>query len=242
MNRTESNSTTATAPTPAGQPAEGVRTTVSMLLFLHLAALAIGVASSAMPLSGLRNKLGDVPVRAYLAMLHMDLAYNYSLTPRSEPDKNDPLLQNPFVENVELELNWQRVTNPDATRITLPAPDVWPGIRRQRFRNLAHVVAGQIGDQDFEGVLPLAVARALLADAGITEGTHRFRSRRQTLVDRHQAHSIDPADSDPGHATRFTNVYEADVVFFRGEASLVKAVAAGQAAPVQTAPPVSGEP
>lgn len=239
MNPSEPNNETTLA--PAGHPAQGVRTAVSLLLFLHLAALVIGVACNALPLSGLRNKLGDVPMRAYLAMLHMDLAYTYQLTPQFEPDRNDPFLLYHYIEDVELELNWQRQTNPEARRIMLPAADTWPGIRRQRYRNLAHVIGGQIGDEDIEGVLPLAVAGALLADQGISEGTHRFRCRRQFLVDRHQAHSIDPADSDPGHTSRRTNVYEADLVFYEGTLSLVKAVAAGQAAPVQKEPPVSKE-
>ncbi len=220
----------------AEEPTQGVRTAISLLLFLHLAVLAVGVASNTLPLSGLRNKLGDVPVRPYLAVLNMDLGYNYHLTPDFERDANDPFALYHYVEDVEVELNWQGQPNPEVRRIVIPAADTWPGIRRRRYRNLARFIGAQIGDEDFEGVLPHVVAGSLLAEQGVTEGTHRVRSRRQFLVERERAGSIDPADSDPRHPSRFTTAYEANLVFFQGTLSLIKVVDAGQAAPVRKGP------
>ncbi len=234
MNASDPND--AGPPGSAEQPTQGVRTTVSLLLFLHLAVLAVGVASNTLPLSGLRNKLGDVPVRPYLAALNMDLGYNYHLTPDFERDANDPFVLYHYIEDVEVELDWQGQTNPEARRTVLPAADTWPGIRHRRYRNLARFIGGQIGDEDFEGVLPYAVAVSLLAEQGVAEGTHRIRSRRQFLVEREGAGSIDPAGSDPSHPSRFTTAYEANLVFFQGTLSLIKAVDAGQAAPVRKGP------
>ena len=223
-------------PSLAQKPTQGVQTAVSLLLFLHLAALAVGVASNTLPLSCLRNKLGDVPVRHYLAALNMDLGYNYHLTPEFERDANDPFALYHYIEDVEVELDWQGQPNPEARRIVLPAADTWPGIRHRRYRNLARFIGQQIGDEDYEGVLPHALAVSLLADRGIAEGTHRIRSRRQFLIEREGAGLIDPAESDPSHPSRFTTAYEANLVFFQGTLSLIKAVAAGQAAPVRKEP------
>ena len=47
---------------------------------LILAAVLLAVLANAGPVSELRSKLGDVPMRLYLQALHMDSAYNFHLT------------------------------------------------------------------------------------------------------------------------------------------------------------------
>jgi hypothetical protein len=203
---------------------EGQRTTVSFLLFVHLFALFVAVASNAGPVSPLRRALRVPFLMPYLQMTHMDLAYNFHLTHATEWDTD---------HMVEIE-TWPAV--PSSERMALPEEGIWPGIRTARFQNLSRNMALLVGQEERESVLPLAVSRGLFAQRGISSGRYRFRLVRHFLVDMEGAASMDPARRDPFHASRYSRVYEADLKFAGGQLLINKAAAAGETAPTIGSP------
>ena len=206
-------------------PSEGLRTVISFLLFVHLFALGVAIASNAAPVSALRRQLRDVPfVRPYLQLFQMDLGYNFHLTYSEEFDTD---------HFFELELGGQQASGPETTKILLPPSGLRPPIRRDRYHNLALNAARLMGDDQFESLLPKAIAKRLLAEANVTEGTHRIRCRRHYLLTRAMVGSTDPRVRDPFAAGRYGTVYEADVFFDdQGELQIVKTASASETAPV----------
>jgi hypothetical protein len=212
-----------TAP-PASLP-QSVRTLISFLLFLHLFALGVAVASNAGPVSPLRRALRRAPfVRPYLQWLQMDLAYNYHLTFGSELDCD---------HFVEIELDWKGRSDPRATTLALPEQSMWPRERVKRYHNLTLSMASFEGQSAVESLLPHAVSRRLLAERGITSGAHRFRLRRHMLLPMQDAASTSPAIRDPFGARRYQTALEYDLAFARGELLVSKAAEARETAPVE---------
>ena len=220
--------TAAGVPADAALPSEGVRTLVSFLLFVHLFALMVAVASNAGPVSAMRRALREAkPLIAYLQLLHMDLAYNFHLTHATEWDTDHFL---------EIERDWKGQPDANAARLKLPEPGGLPGIRAQRYHNLARNLAGLVGQDEAESILPYAISRGLLAQHGITGGRHRFRCRRHFLLEMREAALIDPADRDPFHSRRYGNVYEADLKFVGGQLLINKVAGAAETAPAARSP------
>lgn len=211
---------------PEGMPSQGVRTFITFLLFLHLFALFVAVASNFRPVSPLRMQLREVPlVTPYLQALHMDLAYNYHLTYATELDID---------HYFELDLNSAGAGSKEAnTTLGFPAPDLGIGLQAQRYRNLALNAAQLVENDDQDGILPKAVARRLLLEQGIDAGTHRLRLQRHLLVAREALDSPDPARSDPNSPSYFATAYEADVKLLDGELYLNKTAEIGESAPVE---------
>lgn len=211
----------------ASLPTQGTRTAVSFLLFLHLFALLVAVASNARPVSPLRNQLRAVPAIApYLQLLHMDLAYNYHLTFGTEFDTD---------HFIELELHRGNSDSPaQGERLVFPASDAGSDLRAQRYRNLTLTAANLIGNDEFGGLIPRAIARRLLVEHSIDEGTHRVRLRRHLLQPPEAVDSPDPQRSDPYDDSYYANAYEADVRFFDGELFLTGVASTGETAPVES--------
>jgi len=188
-------------------PDEGMRTWISLLLLFHLAALLIALLSNAGPVSALRNQLGEVPgVQSYLQLLQMDLAYNYHYTYGLEADDD---------HRVEIEVNWTGESNPEAQVLEFPDPHATPPARYRRQRNLVSLLARLVLQENDQRkhTLPHAVAKSLLLENGITEGTHRLRCVRIASQLMPQATSADPEQRDP-LSDRYTRViYEADLAF-----------------------------
>jgi hypothetical protein len=202
-----------------------LRTIISFLLFLHLFALTVAVASNAGPVSALRRGLRRAPlVRPYLQLFEMDLAYNYHLTFGSEMDCD---------HFVEMELDWQGRSDPKAGRLVLPEPSLRPRSRRKRYHNLALSMAGLEGQDAVESLLPLTVSKTLLAEQGITSGTHRFRLRRQMLLRMRDVNSMTPSLRDPYDPRHYATVFEYDVAFAGGELLINRAAEARETAPVE---------
>jgi hypothetical protein len=202
-----------------------MRTMISFLLFLHLFALGVAVASNAGPVSPLRRGLRRAPlVRPYLQLFEMDLAYNYHLTFGSEMDCD---------HFVEVELDWKGQTEPQASRLVLPEPSLNPPLRRKRYHNLALSMAGLEGQDAVESLLPLTSSRTLLAERGITTGTHRFRLRRQLLLPRREMASLNPSLRNPYHPRHYATVFEYDLAFAGGELLINRAADARETAPVE---------
>jgi len=203
-----------------------LRTAITMLLFLHLFALFVAVASNAAPVSALRLGLRRVPgMVPYLQMLHMDLGYNYHLT------YNDSLDYDHFAEIREGGPQHPGGSGPLVVRS--PDPELQPGIRRRRYLNLNQAMARRAQEEELAGLLPLAVSRTLLAENGITSGVYRFRCRPHFALSRDDLESKDADRHDPMSPRTYDTVYQADVFFAGDEVQLVKAATPRETAPVK---------
>jgi hypothetical protein len=206
-----------------GAPSQTARTAISFFLFAHLFALFVAVASNANPVSALRNQLSETPLLVpYLQMLHLDLAYNYHLTYGTEFDT---------AHRIALEPN--RADSDAGKGETLIFPDARAGLRGQRQRNLTLGAARLVGDDELEGLLPRAIARRMLAERQIDDGSHRLRLQRHLLQARQSVEGPDAALADPEDASYYRDAYEADLQFFDGELFLTGAADAGETAPVE---------
>jgi hypothetical protein len=203
-------------------PPQGVRTTLSLLLVIHLFALLVAVASNFLPVSPMRAQLRDVPlVRPYLQLLHMDLAYNYHLTYATEVDFDHRLVI-------------QLAGDAPEEAIVLPT-GLWPPVRQQRLYNLTRTMALNLGDDATEGVLPRTVAAGLLARRDIASGPNRLRLEYFQPVRREDYGRLTEAGSTERDGT-FRTAYEANLIRFGGQWSLVKQASASEAAPVVDEP------
>jgi len=122
-----------TARSDAAMPSEGIRTAVSFLVFIHLFALVIGVASNEVP-SELEGALGRLPaLRQYRQLLGMDQAYSYYFTRGNDPGG-------------ELDIDYTLVatikhSDGESETVELPNADIWPRQRFHRYQKLASQMA-----------------------------------------------------------------------------------------------------
>jgi hypothetical protein len=183
-----------------------MRTALTLLLIAHLFAVVIGVLSSARPLSPLRNQLTEVPfIRPYLQLLHMDTAYNFHLTDGLEEDLDHSLLIEPQAAPAE-QLEGTLLV------LRLPEQGLQPGMRRERFQQLAQrASAGGEGDP-VRPVLSKAIGGALLKRANAPDGTYRFRVQRQMMLAREDVDSPQATMSDPYYTGRFATAYEGAII------------------------------
>lgn len=222
-NRTETTEFT-TAVTP---PSETARTVISLLLVIHLTALAISVASNYQPTSVLRSRLSEAPLLPdYMRALHMDTAYNFYHT------YGDLLDVDYFVE-IEPTGGGEAAEPPTS----LDTMSGLPVVCHPRYRNLILRMAIDVepGNEERAGYLPQAVAERLMRERQIDSG--RFRLRRRLLLTRDDYSLPDPAARDPYAAGLYQTVYEADVFFFDGKLRLNKVESAGQTAPIRKRQP-----
>ena len=214
-------------PAESDLPSSGVRSVLSLLLFIHLTGLAIAVLATVSPVSGLRMQLGTVPiVRQYYQLLHLFLGYNFDLTDDAPLDSDLRL---------EVETNWTGASRADAQKLTLPEPGLGHGLRAQHYRSLIGTTGSLVGElsggdtESVEGLLPHAIAGKLLAEAGIQSGKHRVRLQMNRSL---TTDEVVPGQQDPLAPARLSTLYEADVTFSGGELILTKAASALETSPV----------
>lgn len=223
-----------THPAEAALPSQGVRTTVSLLLFMHLFSLAVVIGSGAtatqIPVpnifSGLRNAK---PLVAWGQFLFQDVTYKYALTTGDVSD-----VDHAFV--VELVM-------PDGSeqQVVLPGEDLWPRQREQRLQTLARVAAGQASDDQFGSVLPGGVAQSLVTALGATRGNVRVQSHR--VQSPTNVSAADEALRNPYSPSFYGTEYDARVlVDGSGRVNLMKQQIAGSepdplSGPFRNAPP-----
>jgi hypothetical protein len=158
---------TAALPVPSA-PSEGRRSLISFLLFLHMFALTVAVASNELP-SRLERNLRNTPLLVpYLKLLAMDLSYAFNLT-YGYMDAERGTVQDTthwFEADVKL---------PDGSQLVerYPAAGMWFG-RFRHFDNLARRAASSMDNTTEESVLPHAIARHLVEARGATSGTIRL--------------------------------------------------------------------
>ncbi len=203
-------------------PAEGFRTLLSFLLFLHLFALFVAVASNVGPVSAVRRQLANVPlVRPYLQWLHMDLGYNYHFTHATELDVDHV---------IELELGQAA---DGAAAVQFPVQGLRPRVRARRYGNLMYTLSRRLGDDSVGGVLPVEISQRLLAERQIDRGKHQLAVKRQLLIPRESMEALDPAVRDPYDPQWYETVYRANLSFFQSRLHLTKAAGAGENAAVR---------
>lgn len=218
-------------------PTQAVRTSVSLLLFLHFFALGVAVFSNWSP-SPLALKLRDVPgVLWYLQPLDMDLSYIglYNLHD-GMPEDTDAF--------VEVDLKFR-----DGTEEHVAFPETkTPGrFNRRHFARLADVagdLAASQENQDLQSIVPQAIAAHVVA-AAQAEGK-KFRSgtirvRRLYLQPIEAVESSLPAERDPYSDTYVRKIYEAGIVVVGGKVQLLKSEEARDVAPAAASPAKTGK-
>lgn len=220
-------------------PPQSVHTTWTLLLIVHLAAVALAVQSNTLPASPLRAKLGDTPLALYLDVFHMNKSYAFHMTDGDTLD---------FDHSIEIELDPDTIpenagesSEEKPVVLRLPEEGIWPGVRKRRLQHLALAIADRAeGDPTFAALLPGGVANGMLSQAGVTSGTHHFRCQRQQNVILEDASHPDRARSDPYHANRFQTAYEASLICDNGRVDIVKIVSKSERAAVRRSQKTDG--
>jgi len=212
-------------------PSQGVRTVASLLLFVHLFALAIAITSRATTVntefgpagSELLARMRDVPVlMQYLQLLELDESYNNAWTQGGPLDSG---------HTIEVDLEFAD-PGADALTIRIPEDRLWPPMRNGRHRSLALTATALVGSDERENILPQAIAEKLIVEHGATGGT--IRLRRHFPQSPTEAASLDEAVSDPLNDRYYETVYEARILVSDGDVSLLKSESPGTSAPAAT--------
>jgi hypothetical protein len=132
----------------------------------------------------------------------MDVAYNFHLTDGTENDVDHSVLVEP-----------QDDATSERGALRLPELGLAPGIRRERFQQLAYFAApSEFGDPAVKTLLPKAVGVGLLRSDGAPPGTYRFRIQRQMPVFRENARSPQKSLSDPYADERYETAFEGAIL------------------------------
>lgn len=217
-------------------PGAAARTVVTFLLFLHLCALGIGVASRNASPSPLAFQLRAVPgVRPYLQILAMDLSYQYQISYYQPARSGPPALLEAAPEDTdhffELELG-QGEGAPLTVR--LPPRGMQPPLRRKRYQRLAVNTALLVEDDTLSGLIPRAVAARLVHETGADSG--RIACRRVYPRPMDAWESNNPQDIDPYANAYLRTVVEYDLIVQPGQVEVLKREAAQDVAPASQEP------
>lgn len=210
-----------TAPASTGQ------TVLSLLLFVYLFGVALAMLSytNASPIE--QRVLEVMP---YLKVLDIDPVHTYPSLARWHLTHFQTGDTQPVDVDFTVEITVQHEGGPDET-VTIPPPGIWPPQRLRRYQSLANVMGCVIGNEEFEGLLPKAIAGSILRQAGSRRGKIRIVA--------HDLASLEDLDSDrkerrdPNGSAYRRVVYEAQVLIGRDTVNLLKTSAAGEVAPVE---------
>ena len=211
-------------PTQPPLPSSEVRGWVSLVLFIHLFAVAIALTAYAAP-STLQERLRTL-LAPYLATLNFDLNPNaYPIGPvLSDPRTADRRRRRASISTPSCPMASER-------SITIPEPGLWPPERRRHYQALANAASTLVESDEYQAVLPRAIAGAVLRSWGATSGSVRIE--RHLPLQMEEVASSDRSRSDPFSPRHYSTVYEAHVLVSpSGQVDLVKKVAAGEVAPV----------
>jgi len=159
-------------------PPNGIRTTVTFLIFVHFFFLFVSIKSKTTA-SGLEQDLRErAPgLSPYTQLLGMDLSYMFHLTyydpSLAEPDNFRPADTDFYVD--------AEIPQPDGTVkvVHWPAADMSPGARYHRFENLVHnaALSAENGNEQAASEMAQGIARRLMAENQCRALTLRFRRR-----------------------------------------------------------------
>lgn len=221
--------------TVPGAPGQAVRTLVTFLIFLHLCALGIGVASRNASPSPLAFQLRAVPgVRPYLQILAMDLSYQYQLSYYQPARVGPPALLEAAPEDTdhlfEVELGRGEES---PLHVRLPARGMQPPLRRKRYQRLAVNTAMLVEDDTLAGLIPRAVAGRLVYETGADSG--RIACRRVYPRPMDAWESSNPQALDPYGPAYLRTVVEYELIVQSGQVEVLKREAAQDVAPASEA-------
>lgn len=212
----------ASEPTAAAAdlPSEVVRTALSLLLFIHLFAVATGMLSNGTA-SKLELAVRRVPfLTGYVQLLGLDASYQFHLT-YGEPADFDH-----YVSAELTQANGQKVER------TLPALGVWPGQRYRRLERFARAVASPPNEQDPYDLLARRLAQFWIAETDAVGGTIRAPE-----VDVERLRTEEPlskprwADAGEFRDEYYRGGYQAYVLLVDGRVELMRTAGAGETAP-----------
>lgn len=208
---------------PDGMPAEGhgVRTVVSLLIFVHLFLVAIAFTSYSSA-SALQQRLLQV-FAPYLKTFSFDVNRTYGASARYH-------LTHALQTDVDYAVEVDAKINGRTEQVFIPPADIWPHQRRQRYQALANATGWLFEDPVAQSVLPRAIAGGVLESLGASQGTIRVRAHY--LVSLENMSSASPAQRDPYAPGYYNTVYEAAVLVSDGNVDLLKRSAAAETAPV----------
>jgi hypothetical protein len=213
-----------------GMPSEGVRTIVSLLLFIHLFALLLAVMTSSD--SGSAEFLRDIKERSrfldsYLTQLWMDRGYDYYLM-------ND--------QNWDFRLE-ATVRYPDGHAdepIVLPEPSLSPE-RRQRYQQLGWVVAQSIARAGNPDAREIDVARKSLLPQSIGGALFQQHPDAESValkciyhrgISPEDMRSENPKDKDPFNPQYFTTSSDMSIVMDHGTPTVFENLTPPEVSPV----------
>lgn len=168
MSRAESKAPPASTP---ALPSQAVRTTISLLLFVHFFMLGGALLGNLSVTSNLMRKLVRVPgIHEYLSLLHLDTAFQYTLA-----DERDHRVM--VVLDVPADIKSPAAANQEeaANRLSpaqiaehksyaLMPESAGPGIRRRRYLKLGQLLSQANEDSTLETYLAVALANGLLKE------------------------------------------------------------------------------
>lgn len=219
-----------------GAPGQAVRTIVTFLIFLHLCALAMGVASRSASPSPLAFQLRAVPgVRPYLQILAMDLSYQYQLSYYQPARVGPPALLEAAPEDTDhfFELELGRGDDPPL-HVRLPPRGMQPPLRRKRYQRLAVNTGMLVEDDTLAALIPRAVAARLVYETGADSG--RIACRRVYPRPWEAWESSTEQALDPYGPAYLRTVIEYDLIVQPGQVEVLKREAAQDVAPASEEP------
>ena len=161
--------------TPSLGLSPGARGIVSLLLFIHLFCIGVGMLSNELP-SMLEDALRRrVPgLRPYLQTLLMDFSYAFTYTslPGDTPSPDSHCW-------IDVELNVPGSTTPLVK--TFPPEGIRSRQRLRRYERLAYHAVNWVGNNDWESTFPRNIARQLVAETGATGGKISVRWQELTF-------------------------------------------------------------
>ncbi len=214
------------AAAPAGAPSSGIRTLVSFLLFVHLFSLGLSWAMWRLS-SPMRQALRRFP-GFYLQVLALDVAPDSGMVrlPTGElypsarvlPKSRRALWHLTHADALDVD-HFIVLRDDQGREVRWPNPQLH-GVRYRRFQMLAWEMGRLAGIEDVENVLPAALARGMLHEAGMDRAT--LECRRLLLRSAEEARSNDPLLNDPYARSRWETVYRARVWLEGDQVRLLK--------------------
>ncbi len=226
----------------AGLPPETVRTFVTLALLFHLFVAIVAAIGSSRAYSDLVDRLVVKLVAPlhYPELLGFRSYASYGLTYNLDTD---------YEGAAEVVLDWEAGDEAEGDRVEAkqklaffdPEAIALP-IRRQRYlsyiRQMGDLAAAE-PPSPLEVEMPMAVSRALLAEADMPDGRHRFRLWRLP--------TNPPAFIDDARTPPARTIYEGNIAVRGGKLDFTKADRAAASSPVvpsrsPIAPPADGIP
>ncbi|MCE9547457.1 MAG: hypothetical protein K8T25_18450 [Planctomycetia bacterium] len=208
-------------------PPPGLRTFLSLVLFIQLFLVFAAVLGNLPQRSELMARIVSIPgISEYLTTLHLDTAFQFPLADERDsqvllaldvpkppadakpnPDADEGTEDNPAVREVRPD------KTADLQTVPLVPGKIWPGIRQQRYLALGRILSDRSETSDHATTLAAALADGLRREKGIKppankNDRHFFVCRQimpQPIADFAE---IPPADRDNPLAPRWlVNTY-----------------------------------